>query len=160
MDLSFKILIWVLVSLIILYYIIYIYVCAVKILSRCAPSASGKFLCFFLGCVFWLFTQKKKKKPFAFTKLWMTNGLGPIRVFTVAQPRTHWTRIARSNRRFSKILEKLGSSLKKQESSLTRPDRGDKQLLEFARKHLKNPPRIYKYTNHSFLTNTKSQVSL
>ena len=42
----------------------------------------------------------------------MTNGLGPIRVFTVAQPRTHWTRMARSNRRFSKMLEKLESSLK------------------------------------------------
>ena len=102
----------------------------------------------------------KKQKTIAFTKLRLTIGLGPIRVFTVAQPRTHWTRIARSNRRFSKILEKLGSSLKKQESSLTRPDRGDKQLLEFARKHLKNPPRIYKYTNHSFFPSQYEVASI
>ena len=44
----------------------------------------------------------------------MTNGLGPIQIFVgiVAQPSTHWARIARSNRRFSKMLEKLESSLK------------------------------------------------
>ena len=115
---------------------------------------------FFWVVFFDFLLKKEKKKTIAFTKLWMTIGLGPIRVFTVAQPRTHWTRIARSNRRFSKILEKLGSSLKKQESSLTRPDRGDKQLLEFARKHLKNPPRIYKYTNHSFFPSQYEVASI
>ena len=115
---------------------------------------------FFWVVFFDFLLKKEKKKTIAFTKLWMTNGLGPIRVFTVAQPRTHWTRIARSNRRFSKILEKLGSSLKKQESSLTRPDRGDKQLLEFVRKHLKNPPGTYKYTKHSFSPNQSEVASI
>ena len=70
----------------------------------------------------------------------MTNGLGPIRVFVgiVAQPSTHWARIARSNRRFSKMLE-TGKFIEKARKFVN--ETRSRRLLEFARKHLKNPPK-------------------
>ena len=85
----------------------------------------------------------------------MTNGLGPIRVFVGIITGLESLGPTEGSQRF---LENLESSLKARK--FVNETRGDKQLLEFTRKYLKNPPRTYKYTKHSISLNQSEVASV